>query len=74
MKSFKEFLVETDKWIHTDPNKAGMFDGVDIQELKARKEALKKQHASQDGAVSDTDRTKMAQLEFAIRAKSKSGL
>lgn len=74
MKTFKQFLSEQDNWIHTSPEKAGMFKDVTIDELQARKEALEEKHKKNAGNISATDKSKMAQLEFAIRAKSKEGL
>jgi len=62
------------KWIKTDPDKKGMFKGKTKAELEAEKEKLKKKDKKHPGKVSDSDHEKMAELNFAIRAKSKGGL
>jgi len=61
-------------WIKTDPAKKGMFDGKSKAEIDSEKAALKKKHANQKGPISAADKTKMHELEFASRAKSKKGL
>ncbi len=72
--SLNESKITEKNWIHTDPNKKGMFKGKSKAELEAERDRLKKKHENQEGKVSDADRTKMAELNFAIRAKSKGGL
>lgn len=71
--SLHENITE-DKWIETDPKKAGMFKGKTKADLESQKETLKKKNAKHKGDVPESDKEKMAQLNFAIRAKSKSGL
>lgn len=66
--------IEEAMWINTDPNKTGMFAGKSKTDLESQKAAMKKKHENQEGKVSDADRTKMAELNFAIRAKSKGGI
>jgi len=66
--------VDESKWIKTDPKKAGMFKGKTKADLEHQKAALKAKDAKHPGEVSDADHEKMAQLNFAIRAKSKGGL
>jgi hypothetical protein len=66
--------LEEKKWIKTDPAKKGMFNGKDKSEIDSEKAALKKKHANQEGPISAADKTKMHELEFASRAKSKGGL
>lgn len=68
-------MMESEKnWIKTDPAKKGMFDGMTKAEIDAKKSALKKKHANQEGPISAADKTMMHELEFASRAKSNKGL
>lgn len=67
--------VLTEKnWIKIDSEKKGMFKGKGKEEIDSEKSALKKKHANQKGPISAADKTKMHELEFASRAKSKKGL
>jgi len=66
--------IEEEKWIETDPKKAGMFKGKTKAEIDSEKAALKKKHANQEGPISAAEKTKMHELQFASRAKSKAGL
>ena len=70
----KESEMKEEKWIKTDPAKKGMFKGKSKAEIDAEKAKLKKKHANQEGPISAADKTKMHELEFASRAKSKGGL
>lgn len=66
--------INEEKWIKTDPKKKGMFKGKSKSEIDAEKAKLKKKHANQEGPISAAEKTKMHELEFASRAKSKGGL
>jgi len=66
--------LEEKKWIKTDPNKEGMFKGKSKADLESQKASLKKKNEKHEGEVPEKDKEKMAQLNFAIRAKSKGGL
>lgn len=66
--------IEESKWISTDPAKRGMFNGKSKSDIDSEKSSLKKKDAAHAGHVSDADKTKMHELEFASRAKSKGGL
>ena len=68
-----------DNWIQkaVDPDKAGMFDGISLSAIKKEQAALKRKNVSRrkrGEKVPQSDRTRMSQLTFAIRAKGKGGL
>ena len=71
---FEEDDLQEEKWIKTDPNKRGMFNGKSKADVDSEKEKLKKKDAAHPGEVSAADKTKMHELEFASRAKSNKGL
>jgi len=73
-EEMEESTILEKKWIKTDPDKKGMFKGKTKAELVAQRDKLKVKHAKQKGDVSEADKVKMAELNFAIRAKSKGGL
>ena len=64
----KDALQES-KWIHTDPEKRGMFDGWNIEDLNKEIKNQKEKHAKSNQPVSEKDKTYMHELEFALRAK-----
>jgi hypothetical protein len=75
--TFLEYITEKKKnWIKTDPSKAGMFDGWTVTDLEAEKEELKASNArlkEQGKPVSAEKIERMAQINFALRAKKGHG-
>lgn len=64
------------KWIKTDPKERGKYKGWTIADLEAEKVKLKADNAKYmeaDKKVPDANRQKMAELNFAIRAKRTHG-
>lgn len=74
-----DLFSEEEKWIQgaVHPERKGMFKGRSKASLEKEKSALKKKNAERKKRgekVPEKDRTRMSQLNFAIRAKSKGGL
>jgi hypothetical protein len=68
---FKEGVNE-EKWIKTDPSERGKYKGKTIADLEKMKSDLEKQNANREERgekVPQADREKMAELNFALRAK-----
>lgn len=70
--TFDDFVNEKN-WIKVDPSKKGMFDGWTEADLEAEKNKLKAKNDEHPGEVSDKDKEKMSQLNFALRAKKGHG-
>jgi hypothetical protein len=72
-----EEAVHEEKWIKVHKSREGMFKGKGKAELEAMKSALKKRNAAKKEkgeSISEKDKTKMAQLNFALRAKKDHGI
>jgi hypothetical protein len=61
--------ISEKKWIETDPSERGKYDGKTLADLEKMKTALKKQNEKREGSVPQSDKERMAELNFAIRAK-----
>jgi len=70
MTKLKDILTEKN-WIKTDPAERGKYKGKNITDLEKMKSALEKRNAKHKGDVPQADIEKMAELNFAIRAKQK---
>jgi Protein of unknwon function (DUF3008) len=69
--------VKEEKWIKVHKSREGMFKGKGEAELQSMKASLKKRNAAKKDkgeAVPEKDKTKMAQLNFALRAKKGHGI
>lgn len=65
-------IISEKKWIKTDPSERGKYDGKNIADLEKLKAALEKKNAARakrDEKVPQSDIEKMAEYNFAIRAK-----
>lgn len=77
LRSKKDEPVKEEKWIKVHKSREGMFKGKGQAELQSMKAALKKRNAAKKEkgeAVPEKDKTKMAQLNFALRAKKGHGI
>jgi len=73
----KTMPVKEEKWIKVHKSREGMFKGKGQAELQSMKAALKKRNAAKKERgeeVPEKDKTKMAQLNFALRAKKGHGI
>lgn len=71
-----ESKLEEKKWIKTNPAEKGKYDGKNLADLKKMKTALKKdndKYQEKGKKVPQKNKDKMAELNFAIRAKEGHG-
>lgn len=57
------------RWIKTNPKEKGKYDDKNIGDLEEEKEELMDRNAKHKGKVPQRDKEKMAELNFALRAK-----